>query len=122
QVPAPRPLPVPPAPETITTSGRRLPQVLFETSDQRVELRGYSSHRIRLTEIDAGAREQVHRVVAAARLQQREIAVDRVVPLPLVRRSDALHEPRGRREAGRVLIDVVRRAEEVRDACPRHAR
>ena len=60
---------------------------MFELRDQRVELLHHRLHRLGLAKVDAGALEQRHRMVAAARFQQCEIALDRVVPLgsePLV--------------------------------------
>src|SRR6185436_20778536 len=99
-----------------------LPELLLETRHEHVEFRGDRADSIRLTEIYACACEKVHWIIAAARFQQIEVSAHGVVALPPVARADALHEPRGGREARRILIDVVGRAEEVRDARPRHAR
>ena len=53
----------------------RLPllQLGLETPHQRVELDRHGAHGVGLTEVDAGPREQVHRVVAPSRAQQVEI-------------------------------------------------
>ena len=88
-----------------------------------VELLDHRAHGVGLAQIDAGAREQVHRVVAAAGAQQIEIALARPSAAPAA--SSLLHlahQLRGRREARGVLIDVVRRLEEVRNPRPRDLR
>ena len=61
-------------------------------------------------------------MIAAARLQQRQVAIDSRGALPVGSGRQLFHQLRARREAGRVLIDVVRRAVEMRDARPRDAR
>ena len=70
-------------------------------------------------EIHAGAREEVHGIVAATGPQQRQVALDALFSRLGVRSTQVLHESCGRREARGVLIHVVRRAEEMRDARPR---
>src|SRR5205085_3902264 len=58
-------------------------------------------------------------MVAAARLQQRQVTVHRGLAFTGRRARYLLHDLRARRETRGVLIHVVRRAEEVRDARPR---
>ena len=73
-------------------------------------------------EVDAGALQQRHRVVAAARREQVEIARDGLLARRRVGITQADQQAGARRVTRRVLIDVVRRAEEVRDARPGHPR
>jgi signal transduction histidine kinase len=55
----------------------RLPlQLALEAADQRGELGGDGGHGVGTAQVDAGAGEQVHRVVAAAGAQQVQVARD----------------------------------------------
>ena len=60
---------------------------LFELRHQVVELIDDGPDGFRLAQVDAGALQQRHRVIAAARLEQREVAIDRGGALRLGRRS-----------------------------------
>ena len=50
--------------------------LVFQLRDERVELIDDRADGFRLAEVDAGMLQQRHRVVAAAGLEQRQIAVD----------------------------------------------
>ncbi len=61
-------------------------------------------------------------MVAAAGLEQREVAIDRGGAIALRAGGQLFHQLGARREAGGVLIHIVRRAVEVRNARPGQAR
>src|SRR5688572_10706296 len=65
---------------------------------------------------DACLLELLHRVIVAAGSEQRQVPLARLALLALGPVHDLLREPGGGREARRVLVDVLRRIEEVRDA------
>src|SRR5581483_1459304 len=94
----------------------------FELRDKAIELTDDGADGFRFTEIDAGALQQRHRMVAAAGLQQRQIPIDcrRAVRFPAA--GQLIHQLRARGKAGRVLVHVVRRAVEMRNPRPRHTR
>ena len=84
--------------------GRLATELRFEPPDEHVELRRHRADGIRLTEVDPRLRQQVHRVVAAAGAQQRQIPVHTAGSRGGVGGAEILHEPRGRRETRGVLI------------------
>ena len=97
--------------------------------DFRLELRyafiqlphdGFS--RRRRAQIDARALEKVHRIVAAAGPQQIEKTFHSFAPLIDAARCDPLNELRRRGVTRRVLINIVRAAEEVRNPRPGNLR
>ena len=49
----------------------------LEPGDEGVQLIDHRPNRLRLAQVDAGALQQRHRMVAAAGLEQRQIAIDR---------------------------------------------
>ena len=99
------------------TSGSRR-ELPLQPRDQIVELLDDRADGVGLAQIDARLLQQLHRIVAAAGAQQRQVALARVAPGLPVPCMISCAMPRRRREAGRVLVDVVRRVEEVRDARP----
>ena len=119
-VPARKAMRIDPLAACGSTSRRQSPllELAARSVHQAVELCRHSSHGLGLAEIDAGALEQRHRVIRAARLQQLQIAIDRRPARRRIAAADLLHQLRRRRKARRVLIDVVRRLEEVRNARP----
>src|SRR5258706_454248 len=82
---------------------------------ERIELIHDRADGLRLAQIDSGAKQQRHWVIAAAGLEQREVTVDRRGAIALRAGGELFHQLGARREAGRVLIHVVRRAVEVRN-------
>ncbi len=94
------------------------PSAVSSSRHQPVEARDERADRGGLRQVDAGLLQQRHRVIAAAGPQQVEIAADAVVAARGIGAAHRFHQRRRRRHAGRVLVDVVRRLEEVRDARP----
>src|SRR5688572_1020753 len=75
----------------------------FELRHEHIELAGDGADRVRLTEVDPRARQQIHRVIAPAGAQQREVPGDALPPLCFVGGPHVLHQARGGGEAGGVL-------------------
>ena len=75
-------------------SGRNRRQLSLQPRDQIVELIDDRADRVRLAQIDAGLLQQRHRIVAAARLQQRQVAVARRGAVCLAPVHDLLHQLR----------------------------
>src|SRR6185436_9270975 len=94
-------------------------ELCLEASHQSIKLLADRPDRGWLTQVHAGALEQRHRVVRSTGSQQVEITVDGGGANLRAAVRHFLHQPGSGGKAGRVLIDVVRRLEEMRNANPR---
>ena len=127
-----RPWPIsPPAPVMRTTGLRsmggfqrspRAPRASSSWSTSVSSSVADGADRRRIREVDARALQQRHRVVAPTGREQVQVARDGLLPGRRVGVAQPDQQAGARRVTRGVLIDIVRRAEEMRDACPRHPR
>src|SRR5262245_27563294 len=90
----------------------------LQTTDEAFELIDDGLDRRGFAEVHASTFQERHRVIAAARREKLEIPVPRAVAIGRRAFGYLSRELRRRRKTGGVLIDVIRRVIEMRDARP----
>src|SRR5262245_31169394 len=92
----------------------------LELRDTLIELAHDRLGRLGCPQIDACPLQKSHRVVASTGPQQIEEPIHALAPLAGTSRGHLLNQLGRGSVAGRILIDVIRRPEEVRHAGPRN--